>query len=130
MKSFMKSMALSLFSLAALAALVPTTAQAQVVYVQPSVVYSAPPSFPVVQSYYAPPVYVAPSVSYYAAPPVTYASPPVTYSYYPQTTVYAAPAAVAVPAGSITTRTYQGFGIFRPRGTYTQSYYSPYVYVR
>jgi hypothetical protein len=68
-------------------------------------------------TYYAP----APTVTY-ASPTVTYASPAVTYSYYP-TTVYSA------PAGVVTTRTWHGHGIFRPRGTYTQSYYTPYVYV-
>jgi hypothetical protein len=88
---------------------------------------------------YSPPVVVAPApvVSYYTpvttyyAPPITtsYYTPAVTYSYYPPTTVYSAPAAVAAPAvvapGAVTTRTFVGYGIFRPRGVYTQSYYTP-----
>jgi hypothetical protein len=104
-------------------------------------VYSAPPAVlapaPVVSyyapvtSYYAPPVtsyYVAPPVTaYYAAPVTSYyaPAPAVSYSYYPSTTVYASPAPVAT--GTITTRSYVGYGIFRPRGVYTQSYYTPGV---
>jgi hypothetical protein len=104
-------------------ALVSASASAQIVYVQ-----SPPPVF------YSPPVtvYSAPVVSYYA-PPVYYAPPAsqVTYSYYAPVapapvTVYSAPAFVQpVVPGAITTRSYVGLGIFRPRGVYTQSYWTP-----
>jgi hypothetical protein len=114
-------------------ALVCASASAQVVYVQsPAPVVYAPPvtvySSPVVT--YSSPVVSAPVVSYYA-PPV-YTAPPVTYSYYPPVatapvTVYSAPAVVQpVVPGGITTRSYVGLGIFRPRGVYTQSYWTPY----
>ena len=109
-------------------ALVCASASAQVVYVQSSPVVYAPPvtvySSPVV-SYSAPVMtYSSPVVSYYAPPVYT---PPVTYSYYaPATTVYSAPAVVQpVVPGAITTRSYVGLGIFRPRGVYTQSYWTP-----
>jgi hypothetical protein len=66
--------------------------------------------------------------SYYpSAPVVTYSAPPVvTYSAQPVVT-YAAPPVVtyAAPAGVVTTRTYYGYGVFRPRGYYTESYYTP-----
>ena len=80
---------------------------------------------------YSPPVMVAPRpvVSYYPpvtsfyAPSVTTYSPPVAaYSYYPPTTVYSAPTAVVAPG--VVTRSYVGYGIFRPRGVYTQSFYA------
>jgi hypothetical protein len=104
-------------------ALVPASAQAQIYYGQPPVVMAPVYSAPVITSYYPAPVVPAPSISYYAAP--------ATYSYYPPTTVYAAPPAVVYPGGGYTTRTYQGFGIFRPRGTYTETYYTPsYLYAR
>jgi hypothetical protein len=59
-----------------------------------------------------------------------------SYSYYPPATVYSysapapvvtysAPPTVLVPAGVIETRTSYGFGIFRPRGVYTQVRYWP-----
>jgi hypothetical protein len=119
---------MTLFGIALLAyALVPTTAQAQVIYVQqPYRTYSAPVivAQPVVPTYY------------YAAPSVTTFSAPATYSYYPPTTTYysaapsvvtySAPAAVVVPASGVyTTQTYYGYGIFRPRGYYSETYYTP-----
>lgn len=73
----------------------------------PATTYSA--YAPVATSYYTAPVYPAPFVSYY--------QPVVTYS---------APAAVYAP-GAYTTRSYVGYGVFRPRGVYTESYYNPYV---
>jgi hypothetical protein len=84
-----------------------------------------PPPGPVVNySYYPPPAptFVAPapavSYSYYPAPaPVFAPAPAVSY--------YAAPAVSYYP-GTYVTRTYTGFGIFRPRGTYTESYYRPW----
>src|SRR4051812_1730012 len=80
----------------------------------PSIGYAAP-----VTSYYA-----APRVSYYAAPAVSYSAPVVSYS--APVVTYAAPAAVVTPApGVYTTYTYRGYGIFRPRGYYSQTYYSP-----
>lgn len=76
-----------------------------------------------VQVYYPTVVAPAPVVttSYYA-PVVSYYAPTVSY-YAPVTSYYAAPAATGV----VTTRTYYGYGIFRPRGVYTQSYYTPAV---
>lgn len=98
----------------------------------------------VVQVYSPPPVAVVPSMSYYApapvvaysapapsvscnaaAPSVSYYAPASSVSYYAPAPVvtYASPV-VAAP-GIYTTRTYYGFGIFRPRGMYTETYYSP-----
>jgi len=108
-----------------------SVAPAQVYYVRsPRVVYPAPVvySAPVV-SYSAPVVYSPPVVSYSA--PVTYTEPVTTYSYYPATTVYSAPATTVYSApvvytpGVVTTRSYYGFGVFRPRGLYTQTYVLP-----
>jgi hypothetical protein len=107
-------------------ALLPSAAQAQVIVVQSPRTYSAP-------------IIVGQPVQvYYAAPSVTTFQPNVTYSYYPSTTTtfsvgaapsvvtFSAPATVMVPAsGVITTRTSYGYGIFRPRGYYTESYYTP-----
>jgi hypothetical protein len=93
------------------------------VYVHPPTVtysYYAPPApvAPVTYSYYAPPAPVVPVTYSYYAPPAPVA--PVTYSY------YAAPApAVVAPGGVYTTYTYRGYGVFRPRGTYSQTYYTP-----
>jgi hypothetical protein len=96
----------------ALVALSPASAQ---------YVYYPPPAPVVTYSYYTP---VPPPVTtvYYASPTVTY-YPPVA------TTVYAAPPAPVVygAPGTVTTRTFVGLGIFRPRGVYTQSYYTPGV---
>jgi hypothetical protein len=39
--------------------------------------------------------------------------------------VYASPTVISVP-GTVTTRSYTGFGIFRPRGVYSESYFTPY----
>src|SRR5262245_57946911 len=110
-----------------------SAAQAQVpyytpVYYQPAPAYYQPA---VVPSYYAP----APVTAYYAPPVATYYIPPVT-SYYAPTPAYYAPPAVAysyyapayAPAAVVTTRTYYGYGVFRPRGVYTQSYYTPLYY--
>jgi hypothetical protein len=90
------------------------------------VIVNSPP--PVV-TYEAPPVIVhSPPVVTYSAP-ITYSAPVVTHSYYypPATTVYSAPV-VASPVipGTVTTRSYVGLGIFRPRGVYTQSYFTPW----
>ena len=134
--------ALALVALALSAGVAP----AQIIYVEsrPRVVTCAPPpvyvSAPVV-SYSAPVVYAAPVVTYsaYSAPVVTYSSPVVSstpvvsYSYYPSTTGYSAyypsatvySAPVVVVPGVVTTRTYVGLGIFRPRGVYTETYVLP-----
>jgi hypothetical protein len=105
-----------------------TSARAQfVVYSSPAVLAPTP-----VVSYYTP-VTTYPVTSYYAPAVTSYYSPAVTYSYYPPTTVYSAPTVVTptvvtptvVAPGTITTRTFTGYGIFRPRGVYTQSYYTP-----
>ncbi len=101
-----------------------SVASAQVVrvwYPPPPLVVPAPA--PVVTSYYTP-VY-----SYY--PPVTttvYSSPVPTV--FPSTTVFSSPVtpvytAPAYVPGIYTTRSYVGLGIFRPRGVYTQSFYTP-----
>jgi hypothetical protein len=111
-------------------------APARVVYPAPVVTYSSPAvlySSPVVTTTYASPAPIvvstpAPVVSYsYYQPPTTVYSAPAVVS--PPTVVYSAPATVVqTPApGVYTTRTYTGFGIFRPRGTYTETYYSPYL---
>jgi hypothetical protein len=130
-KEFLMRRFLTLFSAAlAVCVLAPALAQAQI-YIQPGGVYAPP--FAVTQSYYAPSYYYAPPVSSYHSSyypqayssyyPQAYSSYyPQSYSYYPSTTVYSAPAAVVTP-GYYESRTYQGFGIFRPRGTYTQWYY-------
>lgn len=123
MRRFMTFLGVALIGFAAL----PALAQAQVIVVQPGRSYFPPVivSQPVVTSYYYAPL-VAPSVtysasySYYAGPPVlTYAAPPAVVTYY-------APAPVYVPApGYYETRTYYGYGILRPRGYYTETYYRP-----
>ncbi len=111
------------------------TARAQFIQVySPPAVLAPQPVFsyyPPATTYYAPPVtsyYAAPVTSYYAAPVTAYYPPTVNYSYYPPTTVYSAPVAV-VPTvscpGTVTTRSFVGYGVFRPRGVYTQSYYTP-----
>ena len=108
-------------------AMLPGAAQAQVVIVGRPAYY--PPPVIVSQSYYPPVVtYSAPPVVTYSAPPVVYSAPPVVTYSSPQV-VYSAPPSVvtyAAPApGVYTTRTYYGYGILRPRGTYTQTYYQP-----
>ena len=128
-------------------ALALAVSQAQVIYVQPRPYIVAPP---VVQSYYyAPPVttYSAPATySYYppsttvysySAPAPTYysysAPAPTYYSYSapvyaysaPPVVTYSAPAAIVSPGGIYTNRTYYGYGVFRPRGYYSESYYTP-----
>jgi len=100
------------------------TARAQFVQVfsSPAVIAPAP-----VVSFYTP-------VTTYFAPPLTTTTFTPTVSFYPPTTVFSAPAAVAAPAvvapavvapGTVTTRTFVGYGIFRPRGVYTQSFFTP-----
>ena len=121
MRRFMTMLGVALLGYASL----PATAQAQVIYVQqPYRTYSAPIVVPqaVVPTYY------------YAAPSVTTFSAPATYSYYPSTTTFysASPSVVTysapvfVPAAGVyTTQTYYGYGIFRPRGYYSETYYTP-----
>ncbi|MCI0377211.1 MAG: hypothetical protein L0215_06385 [Gemmataceae bacterium] len=151
MNRFVKLAGLAVAACAGMATFVPAIAQAQVrVYYQPPVFvnpaptpvvtysyYPAPVTFapapvttyfapaPVTTSYYAP----APVTSYYAPGPVTtsyYAPAPVTTSFYAPTTVYSAPVTGAiVTPGVVTTRSYVGLGIFRPRGVYSQSYFTP-----
>jgi hypothetical protein len=115
--------------------LLPTLAQAQVVvqyaqpapiivtqpvrpayYVAPSVTYRS--SYTPTYSYYpSTTVYSAPAVSY-SAPVVSYSAPVVSYS--APVVTYAAPAAVVTPS-VVQQRTYYGYGIFRPRGYYTET---------
>jgi hypothetical protein len=119
-----------LFALAA--ALAPQAAHAQVVVSTPGHVVLPSTSYYSPVTVYSPPatVYSPPPVTYYSPPPVTYYSSPVTvYSapvatYVSPYTVYSAPAAYVSP-GVVTTRTYAGFGVFRPRGVYTESYVAP-----
>jgi hypothetical protein len=110
MHRFPTTAGLALTALVALAGTQPASAQYYQVYSAPPPVFVNPA--PVVSYSYYPPTtvyYPAPSVSYYAAPSVAYYAPSVSY-YAPST---------------VTTRSYYGFGIFRPRGWYTQSYYTP-----
>lgn len=79
-------------------------------YYQPAVSYYQP-----AVSYYQPTVAAYPTTSYYA--PVT--------SYYAPTTSYYAPVTAYTNPGSVTTRSFVGLGIFRPRGIYTQTYATP-----
>jgi hypothetical protein len=109
-----KTAAVVLGSLA-VALAVPAAARAQYVVYSPPVYYSPPV---VTTSYYA-----APVTTYYAAPVTAYYAPAPVVSYYAPVTVYSPPAVV----GSYTTRSYVGYGIFRPRGVYTESYYAPTV---
>lgn len=109
-----------------------STAHAQYIQVYSPPVVVAPP-VPVV-TYYGPA-----TTSYYYAPSISVPTPYVatttySYSYYPPTspyanpptvTVYSAPATTVAVPGTVTTRTFRGYGIFRPRGVYTQSYYTP-----
>ena len=78
----------------------------------------------------SPPIYVQQPVVVYRPVPI------VNIAYYPPAPVYVAarpvvaysppPAVVQVPvAGVYTTYSYSGYGVFRPRGVYTQSYYAP-----
>jgi hypothetical protein len=119
MHRFLTMAGLALATVVALAGLWPVQAQYVQVYSAPPPVVVSPP--PVVTYSYYPPatVYAPPAVSYYA-PAVSYYAPTVAYSV-PSTVVY------APPVGTVTTRSYYGFGIFRPRGWYTQSYYTPGV---
>src|SRR5206468_4037141 len=93
-------------------ALLPSAAQAQVIYVQPGRTYVAPivVAQPVVPSYY-----YAPSVTTYSSSAsYSYYPSAVTYSYSaPAVVTYSAPVVMA-PAGVITTRSYYGYGVFRP----------------
>ncbi len=128
MQRFLTTTCLALAILAVAAAGV--HAQYTVYYPAP-VVINPPPV--VTTSYYAPPVttYYAPPVTTYYAPPTVFYPPTTVYyppaytSYYPATTVYSAPL-LAAPS-VVTTRTFVGLGIFRPRGVYTQTYVSPSV---
>ena len=105
----------------ALALAAPMTAQAQYIVSSPPVIY-APPPVVTTSYYYAP----APVTTYYAAPVTTfYAAPRV--SYYAPVTVYSPP---VVSPGYYTTRSYVGLGIFRPRGVYNETYYTPGTVVR
>ena len=123
MKRFAGMLGVALIGLAAL----PAFAQAQVIIVQPSRVY-VPPVYvnpPVVSSSYyvapsiAPPVTYAPTYSYYAGPSV------VTYAPLAPVITYSAPTAVYLPSGYYESRSYYGFGIFRPRGWTTETYWRP-----
>jgi hypothetical protein len=127
-------------------AILPAAAQAQVVIVGRPAYYQQPvivsqSYYPPVVTYSAPPVvysspqvvYSAPQVVYsapqvvYSAPQVVYSAPQVSYYAAPQSVVtYSAPVTYAAPAAGVyTTRTYYGYGILRPRGYYSQTYYQP-----
>src|SRR5688572_19436392 len=103
-----------------------SSAQAQYVVYRPVVVAPAP-----VVSYYPAPVYYPPVVqTTYYQPSVSWYAPNVAYSAPVATTVYSAPVVattvVAAP-GYVTSRSYLGYGVFRPRGVYTSYYYNPAV---
>jgi hypothetical protein len=128
MRRFLVVLAVTAAGYAALAALAPTAAHAQVMSVQ----IVRPYTPVVVAPSYLPPVYVNPPGVVYSSPIIA-PSYPSTLSVYPATTtvysyyaapVYAAPAVVPA-SGVYSTYTYHGYGIFRPRGTYTQTYYTP-----
>jgi hypothetical protein len=110
-------------------ALLPNLAQAQVIYVQPRpYVIVTQPVVPVYYTYSAPSITTySSSASYSYYPPVSTGTTVYSYSASPTVVTYAAPSStVLVPAtGVITTRTRYGYGIFRPRGYYTESYYTP-----
>ena len=125
------------FGAALLGALMPAAAQAQVYYVQPQTYvvrsyYVAPSvttySSPVTYSYYPSTTvysYSSPTPYYsYSAPTTYYSYSAPVYSYYSAPVVtYSAP--VVSSGGVVTTRSYYGYGIFRPRGYYSESYYTP-----
>jgi len=133
MRRFMALLGLGL----AVCAFLPATAPAQVVIVgspPPVVTYSSPP----IVTYSSPAPLVVPqsttTYSYYSAPPVvTYSSPaPLvvpqsTTTYYsgPPVVTYSAPVVTYASPGVVTTRSYYGFGILRPRGWYTETYVRP-----
>ena len=95
------------------------SAQAQYVVLSPAPVFVATPPPPVV---FRP----APIVNYSFYQPATSYYLPVAPAPAP-TVVFSAPVVAPAPTGVITTRTYTGFGIFRPRGTFTESFYTPFV---
>lgn len=101
-------------------ALAATPSWAQIFVAPPPVVVYRPPvvaPVPVQYSYYPPaaPVYYPPTTSYYAAPATSYYAPATT-AYYPGS---------VTTNGVVTTESYRGFGIFRPRGWTSYSYYTP-----
>jgi hypothetical protein len=107
-------------------ALLPNLAQAQVIVVERGRTYAAPVIVnPPVTSYYLAPsvtTYGAavPTYSYYSGPStVTYSAPPVVTYSGPAVVTYATP--VVVTPRVVETRSYYGFGIFRPRGTYVET---------
>ena len=126
MRRFIGVLGLALAGYAVYTALLLDAVHAQVVQVQ-----IVRPYTPVIISpYYVPPVYVNPPgvISYYPPIAPSYAA---SISTYPQSTVtysyYAPPAAVLAPVpGVYTTRTYYGYGIFRPRGYYNETTYAPF----
>ena len=120
-------------AVAALAVLALDAVVARAQFVQ---VYSAPPAVLVPAPVT---VYRAPVVVNYA-PAVVAPAPTVTYSYYPpsstvvysappaSTVVYSAPVSSAILApGYYTTRSYYGYGIFRPRGLNVETTYTPVI---
>ena len=108
-----------------LASLVGVTSSAQAQYYVYRPVYVVPAPVPVV-SYYS-----APVVSYYPSVAQTVYYPPAVSYYQPlTTTVFSAPvvaAPIVTTPGYISSRSYIGYGVFRPRGVYTSYYYNPSV---
>jgi hypothetical protein len=84
-------------TMAALALVGSTAAQAQVYVVEP---YAAPPVYVAPPAYVAPPVYAAPPVV--VAPAPGYFAPPTTYVVPRDDYAYAPPAYAAPPAGYVT----------------------------
>lgn len=102
------------------------SAQVYQVYYPPApVVTYYPPPATVTYSYYPAPVYSAPV---YSIPTTVYSAPTTVYS--APATVYAAPTTVYYPptvttTGVATTRSYLGFGIFRPFGVNQVTSFTP-----
>lgn len=119
MRRFLTLAGAALIAFAAISAIAPSHAQAQVIAVQFGRPYT-PPYIPA-QVYY-PPGYIVPVI----AP-----SYPSTISFAPQSTAvysyYAPPTYVVPAAGVYTTRTVETYGIFRPRVIVTDRYYTPYL---
>ncbi len=134
MKSLVTSLALILGTVG--------TASAQFVQVYSPPVFAPAPTVayypaPAVQYSYYPPAQVSyyppAQVSYYQPAQVAYSAPVMAYSapvvaYSPPVMTYSAPVvAYSAPApGTYTIRQTTGYGIFRPRGVTTESYYTPY----
>ena len=115
-------------SLTTLAVLLAATASSQAQYI----VLSPQPVF--AQPVFAPPVFAAPqpivNFSFYSPPAQVFPAPVTSFSspvFVQPTVAFSAPVVAApVVGGTFVTHTYTGFGIFRPRGTFTETYFRPW----